>query len=56
MKNSKLASLLSKLSQKEFKEFGKFVKSSYFNTNSNIIKLYDLIAKYFPDFNNHQAG
>ncbi|MBP9095142.1 MAG: hypothetical protein KBG21_00955 [Ignavibacteria bacterium] len=50
MKNSKLASLLSKLSQKEFKEFGKFVKSSYFNTNSNIIKLYDLIAKSFPDF------
>ncbi len=52
MKNSKLASLLSKLSQKEFKEFGKFVKSPYFNTNSNILKLYDLIAKYFPDFEN----
>lgn len=52
MKNSKLVSLLSKLSQKEFKEFGKFVKSPYFNSNSNIIKLYDLIAKYFPDFNN----
>lgn len=52
MKNSKLVSLLSKLSQKEFKDFGKFIKSPYFNSNSNIIKLYDLIAKYFPDFNN----
>lgn len=52
MKNSKLVSLLSKLSQKEFKEFGKFVKSPYFNSNSNIVKLYDLITKHFPDFNN----
>jgi hypothetical protein len=50
MKNSKLASLLSKLSPIEFKEFGKFVKSPYFNSNSNIIKLYELIAKAFPDF------
>lgn len=52
MKNSKLVSLLSKLSQKEFKEFGKFVKSPYFNSNSNIIKLFELIAKYFPEFDN----
>lgn len=52
MKNSKLASLLSKLSLKEFKDFGKFVKSPYFNSNSNIIKLYDLIAKSFPDLDN----
>lgn len=52
MKNSKLASLLSKLSQKEFKEFGKFVKSPYFNSNSNIVKLYELISKCFPDFEN----
>lgn len=50
MKNSKLVSLLSKLSQKEFKEFGKFIKSPYFNSNANIIKLFDLIAKHFPDF------
>ncbi len=49
MKNSKLASLLSKLSPKEFKEFGKFVKSPYFNSNSNVVKLYDLISKYFPN-------
>lgn len=50
MKNSKLASLLSKLNKNEFKDFGKFLKSPYFNSNVNIIKLYDLISKYFPDF------
>ncbi len=54
MKNSKLTSLLSKLSPKEFKEFGKFIKSPYFNTNVNIVKFYDLIAKHFPDFANEK--
>jgi hypothetical protein len=52
MKNSKIAVLLSNLDKNEFKEFGKFVKSPYFNSNANIIKLYDLISKYFPDFEN----
>jgi hypothetical protein len=56
MKNSKLASLLSKLSQKEFKDFGKFLKSPYFNSNSNIIKLYDIIAKYFPELEHEKLS
>lgn len=50
MKNSKLASLLSKLDKNEFKEFGKFVKSPYFNSNAKVVKLYELIAKHFPEF------
>lgn len=50
MKNTKLASLLSKLDKNEFKDFGKFLRSPYFNSNNNIVKLYDLIGKYFPDF------
>jgi len=48
LKNSKLASVLSKLSKTEFKNFVKFVKSPYYNSNAKIISIVELIAKYFP--------
>lgn len=32
-------------------EFGKFVRSPFYNESEKMIKLYDLIRKYYPEFN-----
>ena len=47
-------SLLSKLNKNEFKDFVKFVKSPYYNSNAKLINLVELIGKYFPDFENEK--
>jgi hypothetical protein len=50
MKENKLVTLLKSLSAEEFKWFYKFVKSPYYNVNTNLISLYELFRKYYPDF------
>jgi hypothetical protein len=51
LKNSKLIQLLKTFSSSEFTEFGKFVKSPFYNESKKMILLYDFFKKYFPDFN-----
>ena len=46
--NSKLIKLLSSFSTLEWKRFGRFVQSPYHNTNSQLIKLYEVLKKAFP--------
>jgi len=50
MKESKLIKLLKALNKEEFKRLGWFVKSDYFNTDGNLISLYEYLKRYFPDF------
>lgn len=50
MENSKLIELLKELNKQEFKQFGDFVKSPYFNKLQNVIKLYDYITHFYPEF------
>lgn len=50
MENSKLIPLLQSLDKEEFKSFGRFVKSKVYNPNKNLIKLYEELKKYYPDF------
>ena len=50
MKNSQLIKLLKTFSPKEIKKFGEFISSPYFNKNKNVIKLYKVIKKAHPDF------
>ncbi|MCB0724148.1 MAG: hypothetical protein KDC73_05560 [Ignavibacteriae bacterium] len=50
MENSKLVPLLQSLDKEEFKQFGRFVKSKVYNPNKNLIKLYEELKKYYPDF------
>ncbi|HEY3251306.1 MAG TPA: hypothetical protein VGK25_09335 [Ignavibacteria bacterium] len=50
MKDSKLIEILKALSPKEFKDFGRFVRSPFFNRLNNVVKLYDKLKKYYPDF------
>jgi hypothetical protein len=42
--------MLGTLSLKEFKEFGEFLKSPYFNKNIHVLKLYEYLRKFYPEF------
>jgi hypothetical protein len=50
MKNSQLSETLGKLSKAELKEFGKFIRSPFFNNRSEVIRFYDAVKKYYPAF------
>lgn len=50
MLNSKLISLIRTFSKEEFKSFGDFVQSPFFNREKILTELYDLLKKHFPDF------
>jgi hypothetical protein len=46
MPRSKTFDIISTFSTEELKEFTAFVRSPYFNTNKNLVKLYDVIKKH----------
>ena len=50
MKNNQFIKLLKTFTPKEVKKFGVFIESPYFNTNKNVIKLYEIIRKAYPGF------
>ncbi len=51
MDNSKLIELIKTFSRSEFNEFGKFIKSPFYNESEKLIQLYEFFKKYFPGFN-----
>ncbi len=51
MIKSKAIDLIKTLKPKEFKEFGDFVRSPYFNKNPKLVLLYEVFNEYYPDFN-----
>lgn len=50
MKNTKLISLLKTFTKAELVKFKDFVQSPYFNKNRLIIKTYEELSKYSPEF------
>ncbi len=52
MRNYKIIEVLKSLNRKEFKKFGEYVYSPFFNKNENVRKLYDVLSKYYPEFSN----
>lgn len=50
VENSKLLKTLKTFSKKELRRFGEFLNSPYYNKNTDIIKLFDELAKYYPKF------
>jgi len=50
LNNSKLINVLKTLSREELKKFGDFVKSPYFNKNTNVIMLFTHLSKYSTDY------
>ncbi|MEO8513267.1 MAG: hypothetical protein ABI543_06895 [Ignavibacteria bacterium] len=51
MKTSKVVQIISVLNETEIEELDDFINSPYFNSNSNIIKLFGLLKKQYPDLN-----
>ncbi|MBS1493534.1 MAG: hypothetical protein JST55_08485 [Bacteroidetes bacterium] len=50
MKNTRIAEILKTFTEKELKGFGDFVSSKYFNQSDKIVKLFEILSKYYPDF------
>lgn len=50
MRRSKLIKLFKGLSRLELLEFGRYLKTPFFNRDKNLLMLYDYIKKYHPDF------
>ena len=50
MQESKLIILLKSLSSEEFRWFYKFIRSPYYNANKHLVSLYELLRKFYPDF------
>lgn len=50
MINSRLIDVFRTFTPKELKEFSDFVCSPFFNKNSNVIRLFEIIKKNYPEF------
>jgi hypothetical protein len=50
MYSSNLVSLLKTFSKEEFKIFGKFIRSPFFNTRKDIVRYYIYLKKFYPAF------
>ncbi len=54
MFKSNLFDILKTLTVKEFREFGEYVQSPFFNKNESVIKLYNHIKKFYPGLDNQK--
>jgi hypothetical protein len=50
MERSKSIDILKSLSEEELKQFKDFLGSPFFNTNRTLLKLFDVLKKYYPGF------
>jgi len=50
MFTSKLIDILKSFSAEELKDFERFLNSSYFNREENVIRFFQAFRKYYPDF------
>ncbi|KAA3636792.1 MAG: hypothetical protein DWQ02_07645, partial [Bacteroidetes bacterium] len=50
MYKSKLIKLLSLLTPEESRMFYKFIRSVFYQNNANVVRLYEYLRKYYPDF------
>ena len=50
MNKSSLIEAIKTFSPKEMKEFAEFVNSPFFNKNVNVVNLFEIIRKNYPDF------
>lgn len=50
MQDSKLFTLLQALDAAEFKRLRKFLQSPFYNSNKNVVRLYEYLADFYPKF------
>jgi len=56
MHKSKLIKLFRGLAKTELLEFGRYLKTPFFNRDANLVKLYDYIKKHYPEFESEKLG
>ncbi|HMS34179.1 MAG TPA: hypothetical protein PKC91_08830 [Ignavibacteria bacterium] len=56
MLKSSVLKIIQSFSPKEITEFSDFLKSPFFNKKSGVVKLYNEIKKYYPDFIDENLG
>ena len=56
MKNTQLIESLRTLDKNEIKEFGKFISSPYFNNRSEVIRFFNSLKKFYPQFDSNQLN
>ena len=56
MLKSPVIKILKTFSKQDMKEFGLFVQSPFFNTNQSVIKLFEQIKKFHPEFEEKIPG
>ena len=52
MKKSKLITVLQILESEDLRQIQKLLKSPFFTSNKNILKLFQIIRRYHPDYSN----
>ncbi len=50
MQKSQLAAILRSLSKDEYKEFGRFIHSPYFNNRDEVSRYYEALKEFYPLF------
>ena len=50
MYGSNLLNILGSFSRKDIREFGKYVRSPFFNSNEKVAELFDFVKDFYPDF------
>ena len=50
MKNDQLKELFGSLNKNEVKEFCKFIRSPFFNNRSEVVRYFDALKKFYPEF------
>lgn len=56
MLKSSVLKIIQSFSSKEIIEFNDFLNSPFFNKKSGVVKLFNEIKKYYPDFTNENLG
>ena len=56
MKNTSVIRLLQSLTRKELNELRKFAASPFHNNKKNVLRFFDLISKYYPDFDEKEVN
>lgn len=54
MISSQLTEALYSFTKEEFREFGKFINSPFFNNRSEVIRFYNALKEFFPGFDSKQ--
>jgi hypothetical protein len=54
VKTSQLIEALRSMNKREFREFGKYIQSPYFNNRSEVIRFYEYIKKFYPALNSKE--